>query len=87
MSFRHKIHFLCLNINIQEVEICVLKVLKMSSYRMKTMCLSTECSSSQQLLNEIITGHRKTENTTCLKPTVTLAIGEPLGLLRKAVPI
>ena len=31
--------------------------------RMETVCLSTECSSSQQLLNETITGHSKTENT------------------------
>ena len=31
--------------------------------RMETVCLSTECSSSQQLLNETVTGHRKTENT------------------------
>ena len=31
--------------------------------RMETICLSTECSSSQQLLNETITGHSKTENT------------------------
>ena len=30
---------------------------------METMCFSTECSLSQQLLNETITGHRKTENT------------------------
>ena len=31
--------------------------------RMETVSLSTECSSFQQLLNETITGHRKTENT------------------------
>ena len=31
--------------------------------RMETMCLSTEYSSSQQLINEAITDHRKTENT------------------------
>ena len=30
---------------------------------MEIVCLSTECSSSQQLLNETITDHRKTENT------------------------
>ena len=31
--------------------------------RMETVCFSTECSLSQQLPNETITGHRKTENT------------------------